>query len=351
MEFSEESILRQILVRIPKERFSEISRVSNYRERWFEVLISNGSASLSGAAVEGYGFTAHLNLNRESAFQDRFELSVVDRNTSIQLNRVVREDGADLSQSNLSRLNSCFPVDKFTVFNVGQGCASRADFDGEPVFYFDIGGGCFWNRHTYPSVTRFDSQDSTKVLLSHWDMDHFFSALDGQNVDILRRTWIAPGPVPTRPTHSMLAKKIRKNGRLFLWPPNGLNFAETSFGSLLARAGAKFSNRNGSGIVLSVLLISSAGCRRILLTGDADYRHIPSTILRDNDIVVVPHHGGIRTFQAIPNPSTKASNPTQVYSYGRTNSYGHPAPGASRAHAAHGWSQVYETPNGNFVIK
>lgn len=59
--FGPETRLRQILSKMSKAEFKEISKVSNYRERWFRISTSQ-NGKFSARSTEGIGFTSHLAL-------------------------------------------------------------------------------------------------------------------------------------------------------------------------------------------------------------------------------------------------------------------------------------------------
>ncbi len=66
------------------------------------------------------------------------------------------------------------------VFDVGQGnCNAVLDSYGRPCCYFDFGGGITNNAFTYPlALSSFCfCSNNPPIVLSHWDWDHWSSAM------------------------------------------------------------------------------------------------------------------------------------------------------------------------------
>lgn len=352
ISFSVDSRLMQIYATISKSSFKDISKHSSFRDRWFRIEFHQRGI-FQGESAIGVGFFSHQLVANGETESIKFNVGIVARKKALQLSKALRNalktSGAqsqDSFESLAANIDLGFGVDRIVILNVGQGNAARVDLSGLPLFYFDVGGGIFQNRHTYRLIRRFHSAPFTTIILSHWDMDHFFSALHSTNADLLSRNWLAPGPIPARPTHSMLALKIQQFGNLKLWPSNVRSLVST-FGSIvIGRSNGPVSNRNASGIVMSVPLECNEKMRRVLLTGDAEYRYIPTAFLQDVDAVIAPHHGGRitgRVFQS----RRGGKNSAHVFSYGRGNSFGHPHINALVGHQNAGWGVRYDTPDGD----
>lgn len=355
--FGPETKLQQILSKMSKAEFKEISKVSNYRERWFRISTSQNGKFLA-RSTEGIGFTSHLALADGDGEVSRFDAEPIGSALTTALNRNLRainREASDFSETALWPLdNGWWNIDELRVLNVGQGSAACGLLRGLPFFYFDVGGGFGWNRRTYPRIRTLEVMPWTWILLSHWDMDHFFSAMGPNNQALLNRPWFAPGPVPPRPTHVAFARKILDSeGRLYLWPHGrGGPGMRTCGGLAIARGSANSDNRNGSGLIMKVP-VECGQCRdrSVLLTGDAEYHYIPQTLQQGNSAVVVPHHGGRMQRLNIPAPSLNAKGAVFVLSYGVANTYGHPVDTVVYAHQTAGWNVRYDTCGGDVVFR
>jgi hypothetical protein len=225
-------------------------------------------------------------------------------------------------------------------YNVGQGmCAAGCSSLGNPVIYYDFGGGFGSNSHTYPSGLKF-CFNQQPVVLSHWDMDHWISAV--KYPAITQGVWLVPRQGPLGVKATQLAYKISQNGTLLIWPRN-LNALHMSFGNVLKLR--PHSNRNHSGLVGIVQVSTNGHIDTVLLPGDAPYKKIPLTG-RNFTGLVATHHGGWHKGDKIPVPS----NHTRVaFSYGMGNTYGHPVAIALGRYAQAGWLSRFDTPKGTYV--
>lgn len=352
LAFSVESQLMQIYATISKSSFKDIAKYSNFRERWFRIEIQQRGI-FQGESAVGVEFLSHQMIANEETETVRFNVEPVAREKALLLNKALgyalNSIGAqyqDDVESIAANIDLGFSVDRIKVLNVGQGSATCVGLSELPFFYFDVGGGVFQNRHTYRQIRRFHSAPFTTVVLSHWDMDHFFSALQAKNADLLSRNWITPGPVPARPTHTMLALKIKQLGTLNLWPFRGFSTVTTFGRILIGRANGPARNRNASGLVMRVPVSCENRSYQILLTGDAEYQYIPTAILQDINAVIVPHHGG-RMRGCVLRSSRGDKHSAHVFSYGCGNSYGHPVANVVAAHQNAGWRTRYDTPKGD----
>ena len=83
------------------------------------------------------------------------------------------------------------PVDAVAVYDVGQGAATALLSGGLPTLYFDLGGSAIGNWRSFPQpLQRFCITDDPPVVLSHWDWDHWSSALRDDR--LLHQRWILP---------------------------------------------------------------------------------------------------------------------------------------------------------------
>ncbi len=219
-------------------------------------------------------------------------------------------------------LNRIAPVDAVAIYDVGQGAATALLSHGVPVLYFDLGGSAVGNWRSFPEpLCQFCMTARPPIVLSHWDWDHWSSALRDRRA--LKLPWILPiqdeaGALGA--VHSRFLATLRASGAdIYWWSSKVRAIASPQTGITLFRPLGKTKNRNDSGLVLSVV----RNDRKVLLPGDASRDlwlcngHL--------DYLMVPHHGGRIDLAGIPFPANRQRSHL-VYSYGVGNSYLHPLP-------------------------
>lgn len=219
------------------------------------------------------------------------------------------------------------------VYDVGQGNANALLEHGQPVLYYDLGGGVLGNRHTFPAgLTHFCQSFDPLIVLSHWDWDHWSSAQ--RDVRALKRSWVVPRQ-RIGPTHTAFLGRLHASGRVIVWPA-GLPAA--GGGDVrIERCTGPPSSRNDTGLAL----VWEPDRGRMLFPGDSAYTHVPSAGL-DWTSVVVPHHGGRTSLKLVAASDGRAAG-RLAWSYGTGNRYQHPLPQVVQAHAG-GWAQQLQTP-------
>ncbi len=216
------------------------------------------------------------------------------------------------------------------VYDVGQG-ASCAVLRGDvPTLYFDVGGAAQRDTRTFPAtLSRFCVTADPPVVMSHWDWDHWSSAC--RDPRLMERDWIVPrhdGEIGA--VHTRFLGDLRRRGRVHLWP---LAAPSVEGGSLtLLQCGGNPKDHNNSGLAMIFRANPEDGGGRMLLPGDAAYRHVPGAGEGSFTSVVVPHHGGRTPGGEVP-ASDGAAAGRLVYSYGAGNSYWHPYADVGREHA------------------
>lgn len=229
-------------------------------------------------------------------------------------------------------------IDSVAIYDVGQGAATALLAHGVPQLYFDIGGSTICNWRSFPApLQRFCVTSNPLVVLSHWDWDHWSSAL--RDPKVLNGDWILPiqkGAGDLGAVHSrFLATLIKKNANLYWWDyeMQPVTFAQDCV--MLSRASGNVTSRNESGLFLSV----TGFRRKVLLPGDASLQNVRSLCRNEHvtdphhdeyDHIMVPHHGGRTLHGYIPGPRNKKTNHL-IYSYGVGNSYIHPLADTVRA--------------------
>lgn len=228
-------------------------------------------------------------------------------------------------------------ADRVACYHVGQGNLNAiCDASAQPLVYYDLGGGALANAKTYPSAFRACTVGTPPVLLSHWDTDHWVTAR--KDPRWLSHTWIAPRQ-KVGPTHRQLARDIKQNGTLLMWP-SAVASRTAWFGEVARCTGT---SRNDSGLAARIDLASGD---RVLLPGDADYGAIPAALTANLNGLVAAHHGAAMKSAPPAAQSGPAPSAYVAISYGARNSYKHPASQARADLRAAGWRVQYLTPNG-----
>jgi hypothetical protein len=229
-------------------------------------------------------------------------------------------------------------IDGIRVFDVGQGdCIGIRDQKGDVFCYVDYGGVIDHPDKTNPgnTPTRLPVRYAggyVSIVLTHWDKDHYYSAYnkntDAQNCEWLTpRQWAAPFAV-------RFAAKL----------PNAKCWPET-----LGRATHRFAigarhvieirkcatydprkkkqDRNTCGLAIT-LLEQDAGATQaqMLLAGDCHFDGIPNLQSAPICRLVAYHHGSHTGWTSATESviSNVAPSVSMVYSFGSSNTYGHP---------------------------
>ena len=251
-------------------------------------------------------------------------------------------DAEGASQTDLfEALNPPVQTDAAAIYDVGQGAATALLSDGVPQLYFDLGGSATGNWRSFPDhLDLFCFCAKPTIVLSHWDWDHWSSALRDRRA--LQQTWVLPlqnGGKSLGPVHAGFLALLKQYGQVLWWDnvPGGLPVLWTA--AWLQRASGARNNRNESGL----FLVTGHGLLRyytLLLPGDASFKHLQLAVTCEFDHVMVPHHGGKTDLTALPRPRTKQGH--AIYSYGVGNIFLHPRAETVRAYRK-GWKKNAHT--------
>jgi hypothetical protein len=257
---------------------------------------------------------------------------------------ITRQDvGAKIGQGSAAKLTLVRPsvttaINGIRVFDVGQGdCIGIQDQIGEVFCYIDYGGVIDHPDNANPANTpaRLPVQyagGNVSIVLTHWDKDHYYSAYKkntaAQNCEWLTpRQWAAPFAV----------RFAAKLPNATCWPEK-LGQAPHHFSVgvrhviEIRKCDAydprdKKQDRNTSGLAIT-LLAQTAGTTKtqMLLAGDCHFDGIPNLQVAPICRLVAYHHGShtgwTSATQAVINNA--ASTVSMVYSFGSSNTYGHP---------------------------
>ncbi|MDP9191407.1 MAG: hypothetical protein M3P06_06875 [Acidobacteriota bacterium] len=296
-----------------------------------------------------------------------------------------------LSAAAVAHLAAGVGIDGVRVLDYGQGdCSAIVDDAGEPVVFFDMGGGkqpagsqthpwhVEWGvdkkfagapwRHKIPDV-----RHRPTVILSHWDGDHYSTAyylthrqmktkvVPNDAPDVTDLKWL----VPRQCRHpSKLAFVIELND-VACWPANverhRFQLSARTFVQVercVGAIGQKY-DPNLDGLALLVERVDAGGdvVERMLLPGDAPYAYIPSC--RDGHLdkvvaMLAPHHGSKTHLDEAEEsiPAASGEGRDIVYTYGLKSNgercYEHPSAEAIEAYRKHGWERA-QHPAGAFA--
>jgi hypothetical protein len=249
------------------------------------------------------------------------------------------EDWPDATEDELvTALQIGCRMEQLIMFDVGQGSATALVCQcGMPVTYFDVGCGVYRNTKTRPSRISFCTHEPPRVILSHWDADHWAAAtLDRR---LLGMTWIVPRQSISAKHKAFGNDILKTGGRILIVPPTLSPLKWGAAGQTLELRRCTGIDRNSSGLALVV--DDYASQRGWLLTGDAAYNFVPGPLPHDLAAVVVPHHGADMGAVSIP-PSAGPGYARLLYSFGPDNAHGrtgvrHPTIAAITAHSVAGW--------------
>lgn len=229
----------------------------------------------------------------------------------------------------LASINS---PDAVAIYDVGQGAATALLSRGYPCLYFDFGGSAIGNWRSFPShLRKFCFTDQPPIVLSHWDWDHWSSALRDRRA--LNSTWVLPlqsqgGSLGN--VHARFLALLYAHGTTVLWwDPALQSLRLPAANARIVKADGPQTSRNESGLAL-VVDKSTIHSRAVLLPGDASFVHLEANVGTKFDHVMVPHHGGKTDTSVLPKAATK-SRSHQIYSYGVGNIFMHPLPPTVKA--------------------
>lgn len=316
---------------------------------WFKVRVRHVEGKSRDGAIEGMLFRSLLGEGTRINLDDIVPAHSQDQDKLDDAIRTGNVDEADVPEiSRLLNPVAATGMDWAVVYDVGQGNSiGLCEASGSVGLYFDFGGGVTQNSSTFPTaLKKFCFAKDPPIVLSHWDHDHWSSWTRDNRC--LSSEWLAPRQPLTALNVSLIAHIQGAGGKLWFLPRN---FHGQWFGYIYLEV-CNGSNRNNSGIALTISERSGGNGNKILMPGDADYRYIPSFGGGTQYLsVVVPHHGG--KLKSTSLPACPGGQPSRlVYSVGyRAGSpvgsrkpYGHPRNDTIKDHDSNGWYDPIYTP-------
>jgi beta-lactamase superfamily II metal-dependent hydrolase len=227
------------------------------------------------------------------------------------------------------------------VFDVGQGdCIGLLDEDQRIFCYVDYGGladnpyrGTTMPNPAAQRMPPRSSGGGIQIILTHWDKDHYYTAKKYNTF-----TADCPWLVPRQMASPQAVRFAASLSRALCWPETYKQKtkqfrigAKTAVeirkcGQFIAKA--PHEDRNRTGLAVTLLHYENDKCDRyMLLPGDCPFDRIPMLPKARLQVLVAYHHGAHthwgKSTQVI---KRRAKQRYLVYSYGRSNIYGHPDP-------------------------
>jgi hypothetical protein len=235
----------------------------------------------------------------------------------------------------VSALDRQGDIDSIAIYDVGQGAATALLSSGLPVMYFDLGGSAIGNWRSFPvRLNQFCFTQDPPVVLSHWDWDHWSSAVRDPGNAIDDRVWILPLQSAAGALGAVHARFLAMlNGRarqVLWWDPNLTQVFLPNLHTTIMRATGPQSSRNESGLAI-VVDRKGGPNERVLLPGDASFANLPVKGGDKFHHIMVPHHGGKTQLSVLPDHIIKTRGHV-IYSYGAGNIFLHPRADTVKAH-------------------
>jgi hypothetical protein len=252
-------------------------------------------------------------------------------------------------------LNALFPApapvpDFVGVCDIGTGNLHAVfDTDGRPFLYCDIGGGALGSTFTFPSHLQLCTHRPPLILLTHFDQDHWRSAV-AAGVGLHAAALVGAGMGAIHPQAAACP---------WLIPTQAMGGVQTAFYNCLTAGANPIHRRPGgaAGIALTIgarvtilkctgvganhsglalMLHAAAGPGRKLLPGDAHFNVFAHGAGGNVNALVATHHGADPVWV----PAAAVAGGTIAYSYGWGNAYGFPRLAAGVAYPAQNYADA-----------
>ena len=224
-----------------------------------------------------------------------------------------------------------------TVRNVGQGNWNEISYSDEVKIVYDTGA---YMHATIDVVRKLIecrnqkySKSKPKLILSHWDKDHYHALLGMSDEEIGQNfsEFVCKDSLPNY-TSQILFNRIKKainSNKIFTLSSSTRVDTPPQFERIYNQNNVAIYNaqhpkdRNLSGIAITV----SNDTGNVILSGDAHYKQINRDILpylTDDHVhyLIVPHHGG-KAGDFVYNPHSNLKLTQAIISVGK-NTYKHP---------------------------
>lgn len=332
-------------------QFKNLLKSGRFKSKWYHLIITKLETNLPVSIINEENNNTEFEI--EESFVHVLENIHVNNEISKILNNYFSWNSFSLSNKadidfalrNASNYQES-SIHKLNVYNVGQGSLTAiTNEENVPLLYFDLGGGFAWNKSTYLNRLNLCFSYTRTVIISHWDRDHLETARRyfATNPTFLNNvTWIVPEQ-KISPMYFKLAARMSRSGNLLIWPKTLKGRISSWFGDLIKCNGP---DKNHSGLAMIVDSPNNS-IQKVLNPADAAYKYIPSIKKIKFDGLIATHHGANFVDNNLPVPNSIIENGNIIYSFGTSNTYGHPKHSAVLAHESSNWINALNTENGN----
>jgi len=303
-------------------------------------LILHGDSSLKNQEGRFYRF-----INDEEKYINftLFEVSPISHELSFLIDKRL-VDEISLNSNNLtlphSLSKSSIENPSFIGHHTGQGLFTSLKSGDNYVAHFDIGIGTPYKRDKNPYIKNYNGYlfkniKERIIILSHWDSDHY--RLASWKPILAEASWFFSLPFNVKACHIEMIRLITKKGKYRLIK-NKISYSSSSLKISSMKVSGRSSNHYG---LITWLKIHD---KNILITGDTSYQALknelnyPKKLLKDLNVVTVPHHGDFSSQYEVPKPS--GNEPKSFFSAGDHKGYKHPTKESIRAHKALKWIEI-----------
>jgi hypothetical protein len=218
-----------IRMELTNEQFSDIFKLNVSRARtlvdyWYEL---RGNTIKADNSIEANFYTYDFTIDNQPqiSYFNNEDINVINRrkkedkdflnkiNSLVDLKDIYDKKKTEIAITEFTvKMKSITDFTEVNVvsFNVGQGNATGIfDKDLNPILYYDLGGGAYWNKRTYPTIKDFPVNGDPFIILSHWDFDHYESIK--ANIGRYRNCKIIAPLQGTTPSIRKFASSIASN--------------------------------------------------------------------------------------------------------------------------------------------
>jgi hypothetical protein len=238
----------------------------------------------------------------------------------------------------------------FVVHNVGQALSTSLSLLKKPPFlYFDFGVSEGRNAFNRPKSMSVDVTQKPSIVISHIHKDHWYG------ITVFTKAFECDWYIPRQRLGAIFTKRcaeiIVSGGSVnYITSPIIMDYGTIFLsGDSRYEPGRTYSHKHDNGIAMKIKLYSSKESKdvNILVAGDQRYDYMPENYLKDIDILVASHHGGIYSwsdrsdvYEEIP---ISTGTGQVIYSYGKDNTHNHPS--KVDEYELKGWKISHMTPN------
>ena len=313
-QYSDQGTYLQLVLLPPKD-------CEQYNEKDF----IKGSLLFSASPIVVKNRTIFINEETKgirNKFKGKYKSNKAICNT--QFHEINKHDKDAVKKFN-DALSNCLPKKinemQYTMFHIGQGLCSYISFNRNSGMFFDIGFSEKGRNDNsikfdnYGNFVRYKYRKPKAIILSHWDVDHILGIVYADK-DVFNKVWIAPSFEDLNDSgisnsalrlckyislkegvnnHGISRSDSKYERSLFIINKSfndDIVFKDKSDKFMIHKGKGTATNGHSNKANNIGLLIELKNTKNIILTGDIDYKKMPSSIsTKKVDYFQVPHHG------------------------------------------------------------